>query len=234
MNKLTKNLILIFSFLLLNSTAFCYVLTMDSINNEIKQKIQSELDFKDYRIKITGIPQEKIITLDNQKPRIEIKNDNKGFETNSYRRVIVKDSKNNIVKTFAINVQILVYKDVLVAKTPINYDSSIDSTNTIIEKREVSRYLDKIIETTPKNVNATRNYQKGSLILSNGIKQKPLIDKNSTIDIVFLSSKGLKITLQGKALKEGGLGETIQVRTNKYNKVYSAKVSSYNQATVRI
>ena len=66
------------------------------------------------------------------------------------------------------------------------------------------------------------------------IKQKALVLKDSCVDIIFLSSKGLKITLQGKALKEGAMGDTILVRSNKYNKIYNATVSSSNEVTVRI
>ncbi len=234
MKKLTKNLIFLLTILFLNQSAFCYVLSGSELYQEIYQKIKNTTNFDNFKINITGIPQEKIITNEKTKPRIEIINQNKNFEPNSYKRVVVKDSNNNTIKTFPINVQTLVYKEVLVAKNPINYGGSIDSSNTIKEKKEVSRYLNKILEDLPKNISANRNYPKGSLILVDGIKQKPLVDKNSTVDIIFLSQKGLKITLQGKALKEGAFGETIQVRTNKYNKIYSAQVSSNNQVTVRI
>ena len=78
-----------------------------------------------------------------------------------------------------------------------------------------------------------RNYQKGNIILSTGTKAKSSILKNSSIDIVFIS-KGLNIKLRGKALKDGAIGETILVKSDKYNKTYTATVKSENEVIVRI
>ena len=151
-----------------------------------------------------------------------------------YKRVVIKDSRNNIIKAFPINVQTLIYKDVLVASSIIPYNSEISPKNTTLERREISRYLGKTLSDNSKVYVSTRNYPKGSIILSDAIKQKALILKDSCVDIIFLSNNGLKITLQGKALKEGAMGDTILVRSNKYNKIYNATVSSSNEVTVRI
>ena len=83
------------------------------------------------------------------------------------------------------------------------------------------------------NLIAKRNYQKGNVILAEYIKPKAEIAKNSIVDIVFLS-KGIKIKLQGRALKDGNIGDTILVRSDKYNKIYSAKVNSSNEVVVKI
>ena len=151
-----------------------------------------------------------------------------------YKRIVVKDSKNNVIKAFPINVQTLIYKNVLVASAIIPYNTEINAKNTTFERKEISRYLGKTLSNNYTGFVSSRNYSKGSIILSDSIKQKALVLKDSCVDIIFLSSKGLKITLQGKALKEGAMGDTILVRSNKYNKIYNATVSSSNEVTVRI
>ena len=53
------------------------------------------------------------------------------------------------------------------------------------------------------------------------------------VDIVF-EGNGVQITLRGKALTEGAIGDIIPVRSEKYNKTYSAKIDSNSKVTVRI
>ena len=81
---------------------------------------------------------------------------------------------------------------------------------------------------------ATRNISKDTPILKHYVKSKPDVIKDSTINIVFKSNGDLKITVDGKALKEGSIGDNILVKSIKYNKVYRATVSNKNEATVRI
>ena len=44
----------------------------------------------------------------------------------------------------------------------------------------------------------------------------------------------MNIKLRGKALKEGSIGDTILVRSDKYNKTYTGIVKSENEVMVRI
>ena len=60
-----------------------------------------------------------------------------------------------------------------------------------------------------------------------------LFVKNSNIDIVF-QSKAMNIKIKGIALKEGSIGDTILVRSDKYNKTYTGIVKSENEVMVRI
>lgn len=224
-----KNLIISLALCLSTQAAFCYTLENAELTSIIKNKLQSEIKDPDTQINISGVPYEKIITPDATKPYVQIVSQNPNF-----KRVVVKDSKGTVVKAFSINVQTKIYKNVLVATTQIPFGAEINSTNTALVKKEVSRYLDSAFFEPISGVSASRNYPNGSIILSNGVKQKPVVLKNSIIDIVFLSSKGLKITIQGKALADGAVGQTILVRSNQYNKTYNAIVNPNRTVTVRI
>ena len=237
MKKALKNLILFLIFANLSSnlqSAFGYVLTPQELTNYITKETKKEIKEQisqysnDFKINITGILKENIVTNETNAPKIEIINQNQNFKTNSYKRIVIKDLSNRI------NVQTLVYQNVLVANDLIQYGKEINSQNTKLERREISRFLGKTIQTNSINQISTKNYPKGSIILTDSIKEKSAILKNSTIDIVFVSSKGLNIKIQGKALSQGAIGETILVRSDKYNKTYNAIVNSSNQVTVRI
>ena len=245
MKKISKNLILLFFFFLgLNCAqkAFSYTLTNVQLTKIINAKVQNEIQKEvskysnDFKISVSGIPSDSIITNENVMPKIELysQNSSNSFQANSFRRVVIKDSKNNLIKAFPINIQTNVYKNVLVANSIIPFNSEISQTNSTFERKEISKYLGKTLDVVPAGAVATRNFQKGSIILNNSIKEKASILKDSNVDIVFLSDKGLRIKVQGKALKEGAIGDTILVRSTKYNKIYNAKVNSSNEVVVRI
>lgn len=240
MKNIIKNLIFTLCLIISCQGTFGYVLTYEQLNNYLEKQITSEIKqsisqySNDYKININGIIRENIITNELNPPKIEIISQDNTFKPNLYKRIVIKDSTNKIIKSFPINVQTSIYKNVLVAIDVIPYNKEINSNNTKIEKREISKYLGKTIDSLGQNQIANRNYPKGSIILTSYLKEKSSVLKNSTVDIVFKSSKGLNIKLQGKALSEGAIGDTILVRSEKYNKTYNAKVDSPNQVTVRI
>lgn len=240
-----KNLIafLFFSLILLSKNAFCCTLTSNEqtkiINSRLEKEIKVELDKillepYEFKINVSGIPFQDIVTDETTLPKLEIQNQSTGFQRNSIKRVSIKNSKGIILKTYPINVQTLVYSNVLTAKNIIGFNEEITANNTQIERKEISNYLNKTVSKISPNTVSKRNYQKGSVILADSIKEKSAVSKDSIVDIIFLSDNGLKIKIQGKALKEGSIGDNILVRSNKYNKIYNARVSSSNEVLVRI
>ena len=234
MKKIIKNLIL-FCILAMCQNAFCYTLSGDELHKIIYNKINTEtkecLGDIEYKVNIYGALND-ITTSDSNAPRIEISPLGE-YNPIQYRRVTVKDSKGSIVKTFPINIKTSIYMDVVVALDTIQYGKSVDSSNTAKEKKEVSRYFNKVVTLLPDNAIASRGISKGSVIQSDYIKQKAIIGKNQNVDIVF-QGKSVQIALKGRALKEGAKGEVIPVRSDKYNKTYSAIVETNSKVMVRI
>lgn len=234
-----KSLIIFFLLLVFSNSAFCYVLSKEEIQKTILNRVQNEYKKElssyssDFKIEIQGIPNEKIISNETAPLKIQLISQQEGFSPNSYRKVIVRNSKGQILKSFAINVQTKVYSNVLVASKPIGFNQEINSTNTKIERKEITRNLENSFSSLPNNVVSSRNFQQGSIILKEGLKKKALISKNSMVDIKF-QSKTLEIKTRGHALKDGSLGDVILVKSDKYNKTYNAIVQSSNEVVVRI
>ena len=220
MKNLIKNLIL-FLVLTLAQSAFSYVLTSEELKQDILKEVNLEVQKQiknyssDYSIDVIGVLKDSIITSENAKPKIEIISQNNSFQPNSYKRVMIRNSDNSLVKAFPITIQTRVYADVLTAQEIIAYNEPITSKNS------------------QNDLISKRNYQAGSVIVANYAKEKSCILKNSSIDIVF-QSKSMNIKLRGKALKEGSIGDTILVRSDKYNKTYTGIVKSENEVMVRI
>ena len=234
MGKLIKNLIVCLTLIICQS-AFCYTLSGSELNKTVYNKINSEtkkqLGDIEYKINIHGTFSD-VITNDLSSPNVELSKLN-NFAPVSYRRVTVKDSKGNIVKTFPLNIQIQIYKEVLVALENIPYGKSVDNSNTKLERKEISKIYDNILTYLPDDSISSKNIVKGSAIQKNALKKKAIIVKNQNVDIEFIGN-GIQITLRGKALNEGAMGDLINVRSEKYNKIYSARVDSNSKVTVRI
>ena len=240
MAKTLKNIIFIISILILTcQNAFCYTLTSNELNKIITSKLQQEAVKKlnlnqqeaQIKIQVSNIPFSSI-EIKSSKPKIEITDINT-IQPNTFRRITIKNQDNSVVKIFNVNVETSVYKDVLVAINDISFNQEINRTNAGIEKADILKYRNKTLSNFENNLIAKRNYKKGNVIIADYAKPKAQISKNSAVDIVFLS-RGIKIRLQGKALKDGNIGDTILVRSDKYNKTYNARINSSNEVVVRI
>ncbi len=240
MKRNIKNLILLLFLLFSVNSALCYTLTSDELENIVKSEVENQIKSDilnystDYKIDVYNIPKTPVVTAESSLPKVEVIAQDNSFKINSYKRVIIKNSKDNIIKSFPINVKVAIFKEVLCAKEQIPFNSEINQENSYMLKKDISKYLDRTIDTPLNSMISSKIYQKDEIILKTQTKQKAVMVKNSTIDIIFLSSKGLKITLEGKALNDGAIGDVILVRSNKYNKTYSATINSAKQATVRI
>lgn len=238
-NKTTK--ILITATLLLFSTLNCNAQKMSqeefksAIIEQITLQAQKQVDKLgggDIEVKILNMPQGGIEVQN--KLKITVESNTNGFLSRDIKRVSVYDG-NNFVKSFPIGVNTLVYREVLCALNPIVRDQAITVSNSSLQKAQIGEYLGQTMDKKPNNqLVATRNIPKGSPILKNYVKSKPDVIKDSTVNIIFESNDNLKITVDGKALKEGSIGDNVLVRSLKYNKVYHAVVSNKNEVTVKI
>lgn len=240
MVKTFKNLIFVISILILTcQNAFCYTLTSNELNKIITSKLQQEAVKKlnlnqqeaEIKIQVSNIPFNSI-EIQNSKPKIEITQIST-LQPNTFRRITIKNQNNTTIKIFNVNVQTSIYKNVLVAIDDISFNQEINRQNARIEKAEILKFHNRVLNNFENNLIAKRNYKKGNVIIADYAKAKAQVTKNSIVDIVFLS-RGIKIRLQGKALKDGNIGDTILVRSDKYNKTYNAKINSSNEVVVRI
>lgn len=238
-NKLTKILTVLFSLLLMCGASQAQTLSEEELRAAIIEKItkqaQKQVDSLgggEIKVRILNMPQGEITAKD--KVEIKVESNTNGFLSRDIKRVSVYDGK-TFIKSFPISVNTLVYKEVLCATNPIVREQAISVSNSSVQKMQIGQYLGQTIDKYPKReLVATRNVPKGSPILKNYVKSKPDVLKDSTINIIFKSNDNLKITVDGKALKEGSIGDNIQVKSLKYNKIYQATVSNKNEVTVKI
>lgn len=239
MKNFYSKILILFLFLALSAPVFSQTLSREEIEAQIIEQIKvltqkqiEPLGGGEIQVKILNMPQGDIKTKNETVIKVESNTNN--FLYRDIKRVSIYDG-NTFVKSFPISVNTLVFREVLCATNPIARDQNISISNSTLKKAQIGEYIGQTIDSNPKNaLVATRNIPKDTPILKHYVKSKPDVIKDSTINIVFKSNGDLKITVDGKALKEGSIGDNILVKSIKYNKVYRATVSNKNEATVRI
>lgn len=238
MKKITTKILIAFFILLLSHTsAGAYLMTQEELGCEIKEKLKIHNEKylgkdADVGIKLMNLPYGDLNTQN--KPEIRVKSN---FDKFMYREIVKIEIYDNgkFVKSFPLSVNNLVYKNALCATKPILRGDILNFSNTQIKRVEVGQNLTNVLEKFEgKSIIATKNYSKGALILNNYTKISPDVQKDSPVEIVFSPDNNLKIRIEGRALKEGSIGDFIQVKSIKYNKIYTAVVSAKNEVTVKI
>ena len=63
---------------------------------------------------------------------------------------------------------------------------------------------------------------------------KPDIVKNAMVTVNFRAGSDLNIAVEGIALMQGNIGDTIQVKNKRFNKIYTGEITGINQVLVQI
>jgi flagella basal body P-ring formation protein FlgA len=77
----------------------------------------------------------------------------------------------------------------------------------------------------------TQSVKTGQIIDEKDLRDKPIINQNQHINIVFIK-RNLTIEASGIALESGALGEVIKVKNIDNNKILKGWVSDENTVTV--
>lgn len=243
MNKFLKIVLIILIICTgFNACAQAYELQRNAIEtfviNEVKRQTSAQLkEYAPYEIdvKIMNLPVEKIVTLSDKMPVIEVVSSSDKFMQYDIKRVVVSDN-NQIVRITPVNVRISIYKNVLVAKEYINQFEVINGANTYYKRMEVGMNIKNVI---PENgliqpLVATRSVTKDNLILSCYTRPKPDIVRNSDVKIIFKQGDEFNIEIEGIAMKEGRIGDLIVVKNTKYNKLHTATIIGENKVEVKL
>ena len=66
------------------------------------------------------------------------------------------------------------------------------------------------------------------------MKSQPDIMRDAAVTLYFKTKTNLAVTLDGIAISEGNIGDTISVKNKRYNRIYNGKIIGENKVLVRI
>lgn len=142
----------------------------------------------------------------------------------------------NFVKTLNLPAQTSVYKDVLVANDFIDREQAITRDCTTLKRVDVALKADYVLDENMlnKEITTKKVFQKGEIIDKRFVKIRPDIVRNADVRVFFVSNGAVMVTIDGKAMADGMLGDYINVENKNYKKVYNGKVIGENRVLVNI
>jgi flagella basal body P-ring formation protein FlgA len=130
-------------------------------------------------------------------------------------------------------VQISVFQDVIVNKTPLIKGQGIDASRITFKKMDVSRmnqgYFFKLEQI--EELQAKRNLRTGSVLDTGNVAAKQLVKSGQQVTILFTAG-GISIKSTGQALHSARYGEAARVKNTGSNRVVEGLVTAPGQITV--
>jgi flagella basal body P-ring formation protein FlgA len=134
-------------------------------------------------------------------------------------------------QTQKVAVEVALKKNVIVAISPISRGQTITRADIMTEQRSFKK-LEQIGMTKPATVigqEAKRDIRIGDMIKAGDIKSKILVKRNDLVSIRSVRN-GIAIESTGKALADGALGDSIEVRNEGSEETFWAQVTGLRQA----
>ena len=130
-----------------------------------------------------------------------------------------------------VAVEVALKKNVIVAINPITRGQTITRADIMTEQRSFTK-LEHIGMTKPATVigqEAKRTIRMGDMIKAGDVKSKILVKRNDLVSIRSVRN-GIAIESTGKALDNGALGDSIEVRNEGSEETFWAQVTGLRQA----
>ncbi len=134
-------------------------------------------------------------------------------------------------QTQKVAVEVALKKGVIVAINPISRGQTITRADIMTEQRSFKK-LEHIGMTKPATVigqEAKRDIRMGDMVKAGDIKSKVLVKRNELVAIRSLRN-GIAIESTGKALADGTLGDSIEVRNEGSEETFWAQVTGLRRA----
>jgi flagella basal body P-ring formation protein FlgA len=139
------------------------------------------------------------------------------------------------IKSFNAPTIIKAYKDVLVASDSIAREKTISPRVVVIQRKEISNNFSNVLtaDSLNKEIVAKKYFSEGEVIDKRFVKIKPDVLRNAIVTVVF-NTNNLSISLEGKALSDGAIGDNICIMNKNYNRIYKGTVVGENKVLVCI
>jgi len=203
------------------------------VSNQVKQDL-NVYGLDEVEVNVGNVQVEKF-TLPDGNLTVQISSNSGNVSPKEYKKVsILVDSKN--VQTAFVSVEIKAYKNVVVAKEAIYKDKAISSRVAELQKVDVTRYLGETFSMSDleKGLLAKKMFYPGEVITKKYVASSPDVLKDALVNVSFQTDTNITITVDGIAMMQGNIGDIIQVKNKRLNRIYTGKVVGENQVLVQI
>lgn len=177
----------------------------------------------------------KSLELPDGKVTVEIVSNMNGITAKEFKKINIKVN-GKYARTYYAPIETKAYKFVAVAKEVIQRDKIIPLQAVEYKKTDVVGNLNNTLDQNDiaREMVATKAFYPGEMITKRYTMSKPDIVKNAMVTVNFRTGSDLNIAVEGIALMQGNIGDTIQVKNKRFNKIYTGEVTGTNQVLVQI
>ena len=216
---------------------FAQVLTADQFKSIVAKQAKKDLEqfnVDESEITVGHLPVSSF-NLPDGKVSVKIFSNTNSLTAKEYKKVNI-NVNGNYVRTYYVPIETKAYKYAAIAQEVIQRDKIIPLQAVELKKVNVVGNLDNTLNLNDisKEIVATKVFYPGDLITKRYTKSKPDIVKNAMVTVNFRTGSNLNIAVEGIALTQGNIGDTIQVKNKRFNKLYTGEVTGINQVLVQI
>jgi len=231
--SIALNLILLI-FAVLNCTiCFAATITDKDFQKAVLEEIGKELKkagFDEYNISVNSLPFTYLKVPDG---KVEIKADTLEKRVLTSRMVIRTSIyvDNKYIKSVGVPITVATMENIFVANQKIDAGETITKDKLQLKKIDVMGKPKNFIRETDlnKGIVALKTFQPEEVITPRFVRIPPNVVKNSVIKVIINSKDSITITTEAIALSDGKIGETINVKNPKGDKIYSGKIIEDNK-----
>lgn len=217
--------------------ALAQTLSIEEFKSIVSAQAKEDLlkyNIDDCEVTVGQLPIQTM-TLPDGKVTVEIVSNSNTISPREFKKINI--NVNGVyARTYYAPLQIKAYKYVAVAKEVIQRDKIIPLHSVEFKKVDVVGNINNTVDASDiaKELVATKMFYPGDIITRRYTVSKPDIVKNALVTVNFKAGNNLNIAVDGTALMQGNVGDFIQVKNKRYNKIYTGKITGINQVLVQI
>ena len=237
MNNIIKTFLILS--VLIGSAHICQaqVVSAEKFKSLVVQQAKKDLqkyNIDDSEISVGHLPVSSF-TLPDGKITVEIVSGSNNLSAREFKKINI-NVNGKYARTYYAPIETKAFKHVAVAKEVIQRDKIVPLQAVEFKRMDVVGNLENTVslDDISKELVATKVFYPGEMITKRYTMAKPDIVKNAMVTVNFRAGAGLNITVEGIAMMQGNIGDTIQVKNKRFNKIYTGEVTGVNQVLVQI
>lgn len=237
MKKFIKTLLILSLLTGITQTCIAQTLSADQFKAIVCAQAKKDLqkyDIDECEVTVGHLPVQSF-TLPDGKVTVELVSNGYSMTAKEFKKVNIK--VNGVyARTYYVPLETKAYKYTAVAKEVIQRDKIIPLQAVEFKKIDVMGNLNNTVSANDiaKELVATKVFYPGNMITKRYTVSKPDVVKNAMVTVNFRTGSDLNIAVDGIALMQGNIGDTIQVKNKRFNKIYTGEVTGINQVLVQI
>lgn len=237
MKKLLSTILISTMTLTTGMSACAQTLSADSLKELVSQQIKTDL--KEYKIEEiqvnVGNPPVQEFEIPDGKVSVSVISNSNGLNPREYKKINISVNK-KIVRTTFVQAEIKAFKNVIVAKEMIPRDKAVSMQSVEVKRVDVLKNINDTLssEDLAKGLLARKSFYPGEIITGKYTATRPDILKDAIVAVTFKTDNNLTIIVEGIAMIQGNIGDTIQVKNKRLNRIYTGKVVGENKVLIQI